>query len=582
VQDVDNVDLTFTAVSGQYSDSSKPDVGVGDARLLPVYKYLAPDYVATAGVLRQPGDRTEGILLPSTEMAPTGELTVKLNPSLAAATLDGLTYLRNFPYQCIEQTVSRFLPNIVTYRALQKVGLDKPELRAQLEAAVSYALNRLKSEQKPDGGWGWYPADESNLLTTSYALLGLSEARDADFPVDPDMFNRALSFVLSHLATITQSTPTWELNRAAFVFYVLARARQPVTDQMDALFHWREKLSYFARAFLAQSYALAAPGKQDQVNTLLSDLQSAAITSATGTHWEERSRDWWNWDSDTRTTAIVLDTLIQLNPQSDLLPNVVRWLMVARKGDYWESTQETAWAVMALTDWMAAGGELKADYAFSVSLNGATLGEGKASADTLRDTTTLTAEVGKLLRGQLNRLTVEHADGPGALYYTATLHVDQPVESIQPTDRGLSLSRTYYLDNKPVTSAKVGDVLTVALEITLSSDLYYVIINDPIPAGTEAIDRSLKTTAQVGQTPELQRVDPRWDGWGWWWFSNTQIRTDKVVLSAQFLPRGTYRYVYQIQATTPGTYRVIPPNGNEFYFPEVFGRGAGSLFTVTP
>jgi uncharacterized protein YfaS (alpha-2-macroglobulin family) len=352
---------------------------------------------------------------------------------------------------------------------------------------------------------------------------------------------------------------------------------------MDTLFTWREKLSYFARAYLAQAYALSqAADKQDKVNTLVSDLQSAAITSATGTHWEEKARDWWNWDSNTRSTAIILDTLIRLNPKSDLLPNVVRWLMIARKGDYWESTQETAWAVMALTNWMVTSGELKADYAFSVKLNGDTLGNGKASADTLRDTTTLTAEVGKLLRGQLNRLSIEHADGPGSLYYTAVLHVNQPVESIKPTDRGLSLSRTYYLNGKPVTSAKVGDVLTVALEITLSSDLYYVVINDPIPAGTEALDRSLKTTAQVGQTPELQRLDPRWEGWGWWWFSSTQIRTEKVVLSAQFLPRGTYRYVYQIQATTPGSYKVIPPNGNEFYFPEVFGRGAGSLFTIVP
>ena len=49
-----------------------------------------------------------------------------------------------------------------------------------------------------------------------------------------------------------------------------------------------------------------------------------------------------------------------------MIPNVVRWLMVARKADDWETTQETAWSVMALTDWMVVTGELHPDYTFAV------------------------------------------------------------------------------------------------------------------------------------------------------------------------------------------------------------------------
>ncbi|HLY26415.1 MAG TPA: alpha-2-macroglobulin family protein, partial [Aggregatilineales bacterium] len=582
VQDVDNVDLTFKAVSadGEYSDASKPEVGLGDQRLLPVYRYLAPDYVSTAGTLTQPGTRTEAVIVPNATLAPTGELTINVQPSLAATTLDGLTYLENYPYQCVEQTVSRFLPNIITFRALQKLNLDKPALRANLDAAVQYALGRLQREQHPDGGLGWFPEDESNPLSSTYALLGLIEAKAADETVDADMFSRALTYVSSTLSTVNDNTPRYEMNRQAFTLYVLARAGAPNPADMDALFARREKTNLFARAFLAQAYH-AIQGDQNKINTLLSDLQSAAVLSATGTHWEEGYRDWWNWDSDTRTTAIVLQTLVELTPKSDMIPNVVRWLMVARRGDAWESTQETAWAVMALTDWMDVSGELKANYVFDVSLNGKSVGSGKASSDTLRDTTTLKVAVADMLRDQVNMINIDHGDGAGNLYYTATLHVNQPVESIQPTNRGIGLSRTYLIDGKPVTSAKVGDMITVALEITANSDLYYVNIDDPIPAGTELLDTSLQTTTQIGQTPELTEIDPLRRGWGWWWFSNTELRTEKAVLSATYLPKGTYRFVYQVQATAAGTYRVIPPNGNEFYFPEVFGRGAGSLFTIT-
>ncbi len=580
VGDVENVDLTFSAVSGEYNDASKPAVGLGDQRLLPVYRYEAPDYVSTAGTLRNPGTRTEAVRLPSATLAPTGELILKLNPSLAATTLDGLDYLKNYPYQCIEQTVSRFLPNVITFRALQKLNLDKPELRAQLDAAVKYALGRLKTEQHDDGGWGWFPNDESNPLTSTYALLGLVEAKASDLGVDEDMFNRAVEYVMSTLRPVDDNTPFWQLNRTAFTLYVLAQAKNPNPSLMDALLQRREKMNLYARAFLAQAYHFSN-GDPAKTNTLVSDLQSAAVVSATGIHWEEKYRDWWNWDSDTRTTAIVLKTLVDLTPQSDLIPNIVRWLMVARRGDAWETTQETAWSVMALTDWMDVSGELKADYSYSVQVNGKALGDGKANADTLRDTKTLQISVGDMLRDQINKIVVDHGAGPGALYYTATLHVNQPVELIKPTNRGFAFTRTYYLNGKPVTSAKVGEVLTVSLEITVANDMYYANINDPIPAGAELVDTSLQTTSQVGQAPELDMIDPWYRGWGWWWFSNTELRTEKIVLSATYLPRGTYRFVYQIRASSPGTYRVIPANGQEFYFPEVFGRGEGSLFTIT-
>jgi uncharacterized protein YfaS (alpha-2-macroglobulin family) len=349
---------------------------------------------------------------------------------------------------------------------------------------------------------------------------------------------------------------------------------------MESLFTRREKMNLYARAFMAQTYQMIG-NNQPKIDTLLSDLQTAAIVSATGTHWEEKSRDWWNWDSDTRTTAIVLQTLSMISPKSELIPNIVRWLMVARRGDAWETTQESAWAVMALTNWMDVSGELKADYNYAIKLNDKQVGDGKANAETLRDTKTLQIAVADMLREQANRVVFEHSEGAGSLYYTATLHVNQPVDAIKPTNRGFAFNRIYYVNGKPVTSAKVGDEITVVVEITANNDMYYVNVEDPIPAGTELLDKSLQTTAQVGQRPRLENVDARY-GWGWWWFSNTEMRTEKMVLSATYLPRGSYRFVYQIRASSPGVYRVIPTNGQQFYFPEVFGRGAGSLFTVTP
>ena len=70
-------------------------------------------------------------------------------------------------------------------------------------------------------------------------------------------------------------------------------------------------------------------------------------------------------------------------------------------------------------------------------------------------------------------------------------------------------------------------------------------------------------------------------GYGWWWFSHTELRDEKAVLFATYLPRGTYEYTYLIRASLPGEYNVIPTTAYQMYFPETFGRSDGGVFSIT-
>jgi uncharacterized protein YfaS (alpha-2-macroglobulin family) len=586
INDVANLDLTFFANGGDgaYTDASKPPLGQGDARLIPVYKYEAPDIVGTAGLLREAGARTEGIALPRRFDVTQGSLSISIDPSLAATTIDGLTYLKNFPHQCIEQTVSRFLPNIMTYRALDQLGVANAELRSELDRAVSFALQRLLAQQKPNGGWGWFVQDQANPLTTAYALIGLSEARDAGFTVGDGVIRRAQDYLRITFIVPGPNTRTWELNRQAFTLYALARSGAPDVARTATLFEHRARLDLYAKAFLAQTFHRIDPTDTGRTNTLVSDLVNSAVLSATGMHWEEAQTDIWNWNTDTRTTAIALSALIQLRPDSDLLPNVVRWLMTARTTEAWETTQETAWAVMALTDWMVTTGELNPDYTYSAALNGETLAEGEATPQTVRDSLKLQVQVADLLKDQANALVIGRTEGPGVLYYTAHLKVYLPVPEIEPLNRGIVVQRQYVSPEtgEPITEARVGDLVQVRLTIITPNDLHYAVIEDPLPAGTEGVNPNLATSEQIGTRPGLDTSDPLRGGWGWWWFGNIEFRDEKVVLYSTYLPAGTYEYVYSIRAGLPGTYNVIPPTGYQFYMPEVFGRGAGSTFTVLP
>jgi uncharacterized protein YfaS (alpha-2-macroglobulin family) len=588
ILDVKEVDATFyaNAGDGKYTDASKPPVSQG--KPLPVYKYEVPETVGTAGTVYGPeaGSRTEAVVLPRRFNVTQGNLTVRLDRSLAAATIDGLTWLREYAYYCIEQIVSRFLPNAITLRALNDLGVEDPVLQAHLEIHVGYALQRLYAEQKVDGGWGWFAWDESNPIVTAYALIGLVEAQRSGFTVEQRVIDKAAVFVEESLRTIRPQDQRWFINRQAFLLYALARADRGNFQRTVRLFDEKENMSLYAKAYLAMTFHLLDPD-DGRAMELINDLNNGLVVSATGAHWEESYQDWWNWNTDTRTTALGLMAMTQIDPENQMIPNVVRWLMVARKADHWETTQETAWAVMALTEWMVVTGELHPDYTFAVSLNGEkqALEDNTATDDNVKETEVLRIEVAKLLAEGANRLVISRTEGQGNLYYTAHLTAYLPVPDVEALDRGIIVSRKYSLlddpDANPITSAEVGQAVQVSVTIIAPSNLHYVVVEDPIPAGADAVNPNLQTSQQVGTQVSLSRDRPLSRGWGWWYFSNVEMRDEKVVLYATYLRRGTYQFNYVIYPGLAGEYNVIPTTAQEFYFPEVYGRGDGMLFTIT-
>ncbi|MFQ5612238.1 MAG: Ig-like domain-containing protein [Anaerolineae bacterium] len=600
VQDVPNAQLIFAAVSadGRYQDASKPRLSTGPDGGLMVLRYTAPDIVGAAGQLVSgPDSRTEIVALPPRFDDRRGQLSLQLDPSLAAGMREGLDYLEHYPYECTEQTVSRFLPNVLTFRALQELGLEDPALAERLPGLVEEGLNRLLLQQHGDGGWGWWSDDDSNPHLTAYVVFALLKAREAGFDVPGTAVANGENFLLDNLKSTRQLQDFRDANRHAFLLYVLAEDGNAPPEALAALFKERGKLSHYGKAYLALALALSGPdGAQGNIDTLLSDLNNDAILSATGAHWEEEQYDWWAMNTDTRSTAIILDALARLDPGNELIPNVVRWLMVARRGGIWETTQETAWALIALTDWMVVSGELEADYEYAVLLNGEELTAGRATAENVQDSVKLHLAVADLIADAGNTLTVSRQAGDGRLYYSAHLEVYLPVEEIEPAERGIVVSRRYTLADcdlplaqcPEVREARLGDVIRVDLTLVAPNDLYYVVVEDPLPAGAEAIDTGLATTSLLALDPALHRSaqtsfgGPFYETYFWWWrwYSRSELRDEKVVLFADFLPKGTYEYSYTMRATLPGDYHVIPTVAQEFYLPEVFGRSDGRLLSI--
>ena len=575
--DATRVDLLASAVGGGYEDRTQPTLGTLDGNGIPVYAYRVTEAVGTSGILVGANSATEVLALPRSLEANQAELRLELSPSLAASMTEGLAYLQDYPHLCMEQTVSRFLPNVLSTRALKLAGMETP-LSQDLDANVGTALQRIYANQNVDGGWGWWNSPKSQPLTSAYVLLGLVEARDSGYAVSQKVIERGLDYLQAELPHLRVNSSASDYNRQAFALFVLARAGQPYDKQVNFVFEYRQNLDVYAQAYLAHAMFLADP-QDERIETLLADINGAAILSAAGAHWQEQTTDYWNWNTDKRTTAIVLNMLTDVDPQNPLTANAVRWVMSNRKSGRWDSTQETAWTLMALTNWLKVTGEFESDYRYAVGLNGGLVQQGAVSRENLSEPIL----VKQALLDEVNTLVISRDGGKGSLYYSAYLDVSLPVEQVQAYDHGISVSRQYFALNDldtPITEIQRGELVQVRVTIVAPESLHYMVVNDPLPAGLEGVDSSLMTSAEVPTSLSRDMFKQR--GWGWWYFNHIGMQDEKVVLSAEYLPAGTYVFNYLARASTAGTFHVIPVTAEEFYFPDVAGRSDGGLFVVKP
>jgi uncharacterized protein YfaS (alpha-2-macroglobulin family) len=589
INSLDGVDFTVYADSGLYQDAAKPTLTNADG-VIPVYRFVAQDTAATSGILDSEMSQLEAISLPGRYSHVEGDLTVQLDASLAEIMLDSLEWLDNEHQQNFEYAVSRFLPKIVTSRALSEFGIQDAELQSELAVTLVESMDLLRRYQNSDGGFGWVRNTQSNPYITAYVVLGLVEAQAAGYTVDTtsaSMFVRAVQYLRLQInRNVTFNTPDWQLNQQTFLLYVLARSDEDpamMLAYMDRLYQERVQMSLAGRAYLLMAYQMVSLD-DIEITALADDLLGTAILSATGTHWENIQPDYRSWDSDTRTTAVVLNALIQVRPEHPILPGAVRWLVIARRGDHWESTQETVWATMALNEWMVATGDLNANYTYDISFNDAILSQGTMQSP--QDSEAIVIDVDNMQAGAINNLLINRGGGTGTLYYSAALNLQLPADEVPAISRGVVIERGIFaLENEDyvlVDSAAVGDIVTVRIAFTLNQDIYFFALQDVLPAGLEVINPRLLTATRAGTQPIIERNrDSRFWSWATWYFDHMELRDTGAEISAAYLPRGTYVFSYQARAVTPGEFQASPARAYATYQPEVYGRTNGSLFTVS-
>lgn len=568
---------------------------------LPILPRGLPEYLADSGeIVDDPGDIDLSLVIPATAIAGTPKLTLNLSPSLAAGAFASLDYLIGYPYGCVEQTMSRFLPTVVVSKTLRDLNLGQPEWTTEIPQMVQKGLDRLYNYQHDDGGWGWWENDATNAYNTAYVMYGLHIAREAGFEVDDWRFNRgvqALDNLLrqTKLVSETHYGTYGERTTRAYLAYVYSFVQPDRGKVFDAYFQRSnvqltefitdtqplERMNY-VNALNAMT--LASLGATREAEYLLTDLSARIDPAAALVSWGEDSGYSW-YNNTIETTATALQAFVKIDPQNPIIPKVIRYLYYQKQGDRWRSTRDTAHIVYALAEYLGQTRELSANYDLEIFVN-------EEKVKQMRITPELVMAGGTdiiltdLPVGQ-NQLQIRKRGG-GTAYYSYRLNYFNAGSIREPQANGLRIERTYYLLEQTTHSGKIayhkrpftgnaafGDRIYVVLEISSDTDYEYVMVEDPLPAGCEAIKDDEYMTILDEKRPHTD------DYWGWpWWYADRDIRDEKVSFFITELTPGSSQMNYVLRAEKPGEFNVSPPRAELMYFPEVNGHGVEQSFNI--
>lgn len=551
---------------------------------LPVYTPATSEAFAVYGVVDE-GAIAQPLQTPTNVFPQFGGLEINTSSTALQALTDAVIYLTDYPFECSEQLASRVL-GVAALRdvlsAFEAAGLPSPEA---LNAAVERDITRLQTLQNDDGGWPiWSRGDESTPYYSIHVAHALQRARMKDYAVADETLSRALDY----LRNIEQIYPeyydaTTRHSLSSYALYVRDLMGDVDTGKARTLLaaYPLEEQSLEAIAWLWQVLSGDASSSAE-VDAIRQHINNRAVETAGAANFTTSygEQAYLLLHSNRRTDGIILDALINDQPESDLIPKVVNGLLANQVAGRWNNTQENAFILLALDRYFSTFEGQTPDFVARVWLGDTYAAEhAYAGRSTERHQSLVPMEYLVSSEDELQDLLISK-DGDGRLYYRLGLRYAPSDLNLPPLDRGFVVQRSYeavdspddvVLDANGVWRIKAGARVRVRISMVADNRRYHVALVDPLPAGLEILNPALASTESIPADPSARR-----DGWWWWrqWYQHQNLRDDRAEAFTTLLWDGVYDYSYVARATTPGEFVVPPAKAEEMYSPEVFGRGA--------
>jgi uncharacterized protein YfaS (alpha-2-macroglobulin family) len=552
--------------------------------------------------------------------------------------LDALPYLIDYPYECTEQTLNRFVSTGIVSSVFEKYpavarmakdlaasrdtrlerwdapdpnrdlaleetpwlaearggGRNQPDLELikvldpQVAAAQrAAALAELGKAQTSSGAFPWWPGGPPSPYMTLYIVHGFARAAEFDVEVPKPMVVAAWSYLHRHYLDeiarhMLKEDCCWEF--VTFLGYVLSS--YPDESWTGGVFTAAERKTMLDHSFrhwrdhspLLKGYlalTLDRAGRHDDARLVFdSVMDSAKSDPDLGTYWAPEERSWLWYNDTVEGHALALRTLTELDPDDPRRAGLVQWLMLDKKLGHWKSTRATAEVVYAMVHYLEREGTLGAQEAATVTV-------GPRSERFVFEPDRFTGKKNQLVvpGGEIDPATMSTVvvaqESPGLMFASATWHFS--TEKLPAEARGdlFGVTRRFFRRDLE------GDewVLTPIAPGTRLAPGDQVEVQLSLTARHAAEYVHLRDPRGAGLEPETLTSGYKYDlGLGYY----EEVRDSGTNFFFEWLPAGEYTFKHRLRIATAGTFRVAPATLQSMYAPEFAAYSAGQLVRFEP
>jgi uncharacterized protein YfaS (alpha-2-macroglobulin family) len=561
------------------------------------------------------------------------QLVVTLDAQLFYSVLNALPYLVNYPYECTEQTLNRFLSTGIVsslfdqYPSVERMAeklstrdtrfeaweaddpnramtlvetpwlrtarggsedmddlinvLDPTITRAQRDAALA----KLEKSQTSLGGFPWWPGGPPSPWMTLYILHGFSKGLEFGVDAPKDVVVRAWSYMHRHYIDVMvdwmmSHDCCWET--ITFLNYVLSNYPDEswtggvfTDDERErmldfSLRHWRQH-SPLTKGYLALT--LERAGRHDDAVLVFDAVMDSSKTDPDlGTYWAPEDRAWLWYNDTTETHAFALRTLTELDPDDGRRHGLVHWLLLNKKLNHWKSTRATAEVLYSLAYYLKHEGALAVREEILVAV-GPRTEHFVFEPDEYTGARNRVVFTGGEIEPETMSTIVIEKPSKGFAFASATWHFS--TERLPPEARGdlFAVTREYFRRFNDG-SGWVLRPLADGEQIEAGDQIE---VHLSIRAKHAAEYVHLRDPRGAGFEPETLHSQYKWDlGISWY----EEIRDSGTNFFFEWLPAGEYTFKYRLRANMAGTFRVGPAVLQSMYAPEFTAYSAGHRLEV--
>ena len=579
------------------------------------------------------------------------QLTLEVTSNPAWYAVQALPYLMEYPYECAEQTFSRYyanslathivnsspkikkvfdtwkntealLSNLEKNEELKSLLIEEtPWLRvAQSESeqkkriAILFDVYRMQKEsdaairklakmQMNNGGFPWFQGSNqpSRYITQHIASgFGHLEKLGVNTHKNSKMLEKAVRFldreivddyqqILRNARDLRKRAKTKKegieaeknyLKRNHLghtqLYYLYMRsfytAVQPNKETQKAMAYYRVQSATYWKEQSLYDKGLIALFQHRNKNTQLSQaitksLKENSISSEElGMYWKENTNSWYWYQAPIETHSLLIEAFSEIENDTETIDNLKVWLLKNKQTNQWKTTKATTEAVYALllegSKWLSVTeavdvkvGDIKIDpEVLDVQVEAGT-GYYKTSWK------------GDNIAPSMSTVTFSKK-GNGIAWGGLYWQYFEDLDKITSAETPLKLKKKLFIKKNDDTgkklieitkntAVKLGDLITVRIELRTDRTMEFIHMKDMRAAGLEPIN-------------VLSRY--KWqDGLGY--YQSTKDAATHFFFSN--LPKGVYVFEYDVRANNAGTFSNGITTIQSMYAPEFSSHSEG-------